>query len=133
MNNCAVVPTLTAQEAFDRVARHLLSMSRQSRGAGGCVYRAPDGGRCAIGCLIPEGLYSSGLESRNVASLVEGDAAFKPWRPILRLLRILQTLHDCDTCWSAPDGRATRREWLADIARDFDLSPHVLDEMECAP
>lgn len=58
---------VTKQEHFDKVANHLLTQNKKALDkTGKCVYRAPDGTKCAIGCLIPDELYSPKLESRLV-------------------------------------------------------------------
>lgn len=54
----------TKQEIFDKVATHLLTQKARAMGTRpapfvgevpSCLYLAPDGTRCAIGCLIPDG------------------------------------------------------------------------------
>ena len=132
MTDVPTVPTLTAQEAFDRVARHLLTMPHQSYDDGFCSYRAPDGNRCAVGCLIPDDAYVPDLEGVSIGSLV-GFPKFAPWKSIVNLLCKLQCVHDDKKYWHEPFGRTEMRQQLKIIASDFDLSPHVLDEMESAP
>lgn len=61
---------MTNQEAFDKVADHLLTQNSASQNKGGsCVYRAPDGKKCAIGCLIPDEEYKPYFEGRPVRNL----------------------------------------------------------------
>lgn len=50
---------MTAQQIFNKVAKHLATQQVQSRGrAGGkCMYRGRNGTSCAVGCLIPEQSY----------------------------------------------------------------------------
>jgi hypothetical protein len=55
---------MAKQEVFDKVAAHLLTQKARAfriaeicptgRNEEICQYRAPDGKRCAIGCLIPD-------------------------------------------------------------------------------
>jgi len=49
----------TAQELFDKVATHLLTQMRKSIDihTGKCLYRAPDGAQCAVGCLFEDSDY----------------------------------------------------------------------------
>lgn len=50
------------QAIFDRVVTHLLTQKRRSvtitGGVRTCMYRAPNGDMCAIGCLIPDDVYT---------------------------------------------------------------------------
>ena len=57
------------KEIFDRVKTHLLAQGAKARhSAGVCAYRAPNGLKCAVGCLITDEAYSDGLEGKNVKS-----------------------------------------------------------------
>ncbi len=58
------------QELFDKVVTHLLTQKEQSRKISSlCAYRGQNNLKCAIGCLIPDDLYSESLEGNNVESL----------------------------------------------------------------
>lgn len=35
----------------------------------GCMYRTPEGRKCAVGCLIPDGLYDSDMENRTASEV----------------------------------------------------------------
>jgi len=87
------------QEIFDRVACHLMAQGRRSQKSIGCLYRAPNGDKCAIGCLISDENYSPGLELEPLDSpmvinalMASGVSVDDP--RILRLLENLQCLHD---------------------------------------
>lgn len=58
--------TRTDQELYSTVRQHLLRQGRRSttttNGMTRCVYRGIEGTQCAIGCLIPDDLYSPELE-----------------------------------------------------------------------
>lgn len=63
--------SMTKQEVFDKVARHLLTQRAKAVStlytfSPKCAYRSPDGLSCAIGCLIPDSLYTSTLEGTPV-------------------------------------------------------------------
>src|SRR5690348_4139130 len=108
---------MTLQEIFDKVGVHLLTqneqaMARDEDGERNCAYRAEgDRGmlKCAVGCLIPDELYTpviegfgvmpemgssnnSVAESRRLYSILEQLELDEP--PQLRLLEQLQKLHD---------------------------------------
>jgi len=58
------------QEVFDKVATHLLTQKRKSMGSSNlCMYRGPNGLKCAIGCLIPDDLYNKSIEYSNSFNL----------------------------------------------------------------
>lgn len=71
--------TITNEQIFDRVAEHLLKQGQKSMSDGpyymdsvivtnGCMYRGPNGLKCAIGCLISDEMYDHSLEGRPVQS-----------------------------------------------------------------
>lgn len=63
---------MNRQHIFDEVVVALVAQGRPSMGNDSCMYRGPNGTRCAIGALIPEELYSIDMENRGVASLLTG-------------------------------------------------------------
>lgn len=91
---------MTKQEIFTKVARHLLKQNAQSTklGMNGliCLYRGPEGRKCAVGVLIPNRLYSKDLE--GITSL---DAALRSVLlrvgirgPQVNFVHELQVIHD---------------------------------------
>jgi hypothetical protein len=51
------------QEIFDYVVAHFIKQGHRSIEPGsGCLYRAPNGDMCAIGCLIKDEAYGPELE-----------------------------------------------------------------------
>ena len=116
---------MTPQEIFDTVANHLLTQNRKSIHIDGhgdmCMYRGPDGTKCAVGCLIPDELYYAGMECLNVEALV---VKFPTLTSMLDehilLLSELQSIHDANQ----PE------QWrflLHNLALDFELDPAVLN------
>lgn len=92
---------------FLYVVRHLLRQNEKSvdyrdTQTSVCVYRAPDGKQCAVGCLIADDEYDPGMEQLSVTALITyinrkyADKA--PLQPIeddtIRVLDRLQDLHD---------------------------------------
>lgn len=62
---------MTPQEMFDTVVKHLFRQNRKAGSLDGtdmfmCAYRDDQGGKCAVGCLIPDELYDQEIEGRNV-------------------------------------------------------------------
>jgi len=90
---------MNKQEIFDKVATHLLTQMEKSGHivTSSCLYRSPNGLKCAIGCLIPDELYDPEFEGKTVIDLpidllktigINDDHVY--------LLRVLQTVHDCN-------------------------------------
>jgi hypothetical protein len=95
---------MTNQEIFDKVVSHLLTQNARSMRQiqpgkmthEVCAYRGQDGTSCAIGCLIPDEIYTPNMEGWNlihimgewpeVASLFEGSDT--------NFLQSLQSVHD---------------------------------------
>jgi hypothetical protein len=88
------------QEAFDIVYRHLIAQGDKALNARGtyCMYRAPEGRKCAIGALIPDELYSREMDS-HVMSVREMKETFPKIAALfadieVTLLEDLQSVHD---------------------------------------
>lgn len=59
-----------AQEIFNKVATHLLTQGKRSVASdGSCMYRGPEGTKCAIGCLIEDDEYHPLLEGKGAYGL----------------------------------------------------------------
>lgn len=88
---------MTKQQIFDKVATHLLTQRQVSRDGVQCIYRADNGFRCAIGCLIPDDKYKPNMEGQAIKPLLEQhkDLLGFPIGPRnLKLLKDLQQIHD---------------------------------------
>lgn len=88
---------VTQQETFDTVVAHLRGQNKKAvdSATGECRYRASEGLKCAVGCLIPDEEYNSTLESCSIGSLCHENRL----PPSLRqhdfsLLADLQVIHD---------------------------------------
>jgi hypothetical protein len=58
---------MTRKEVYDKVMTHLAGMSQPSVNSDGkCAYRGTGGRMCAVGCLIPDNVYNSGIEGTPV-------------------------------------------------------------------
>lgn len=58
---------MNKQEIYDKVKAHLLAQGRRAIRPGSknvCMYRAPNGDKCAVGVLIADEHYSEDLEGR---------------------------------------------------------------------
>jgi hypothetical protein len=93
----ATLKDATVQQVFDHVTGHLLTQLAKSTGEmpdgedEGCLYRHPEGLKCAAGCLIADNEYSTGLENQTWSYLASHKRvpADHSW-----LITELQEVHD---------------------------------------
>lgn len=86
---------MTKQETFDIVVKNLRRQNAQSEEDGSCMYRGPNGLRCAAGWLIPDDKYKEDFEGCSVNSInVELDEVILGEGHDLFLARELQNVHD---------------------------------------
>ena len=72
MITLATLPNATAQEVFDQVATHLLTQNERAMSPENtCAYHAPDGKKCAAGCLISDEEYDTHFEGSNWLALLD--------------------------------------------------------------
>lgn len=86
----------TDQEIFDTVAKHLLTQNERASNNGACMYRAPNGCKCAVGCLIPDELYSPYFEGQNVMGSQIRNLLIGLGYMNFNFLLALQQVHDYD-------------------------------------
>lgn len=85
----------TKQEVFDKVVNHLRTQGCKSADSNGrCLYRGPNGTKCAVGCLIEDSDYTESLEDRTVSFLVENTHVLDNYKEQQNLLARMQTIHD---------------------------------------
>ena len=110
---------MTDQELFDRVVTHLAKQGRRAMARVACLYRTPDGLKCAIGCLIPDEKYRAEMELDpdiwEEVMEVAGISDEQDW-----LARQLQRSHDSSTT-----AELLRSNLLA-TARAYKLDPHLI-------
>ncbi len=86
---------LSQQETFNYIVNHLRKQGRKSMRyincCSECVYRGPDGTKCAVGFLIPDDIYLSCIEGYSVDYLYQ----FGINLPYIDLLKDMQAVHDC--------------------------------------
>jgi len=92
---------VTNQEAFNKVVKHLLAQMKQSSKGDNCLYRGPNGTKCAIGCLIPDELYDPKMENTIAFNIKHfNNKMLMLFNGIdIDLLEALQEVHD----QSSPD------------------------------
>lgn len=155
---------MTTQETFDTVFRHLVKQGRRSmttqasygenRDTERCSYRGKGGTSCAIGCLIPDELYSPDIEGKSFnifISLSDRDAHLKgvtapiteyllqvhpglfyhapKWEYERILGKRLQCLHDgCDLNLDGSFDVVKLQSRLEEVAKNFDLNVDAIVE-----
>lgn len=109
------------QDTFNKVARHLLAQDTKSEDENGnCLYRGPDGLKCAIGVLIPDDKYYKTLEGIRAESSVVSKI-LKASREDRIFLKDLQQIHDD---YDPP----VWKDRLSNLANSYALSDQVLEE-----
>ena len=120
----------TKQEVFDQVAEHLLNQNKQSLDPDKyndiCVYRAPGGLKCAVGCLIADDEYSKEWEGKawsiirpNIAKDLDIDFDGEHESLLIKL----QSVHDI----YEPDRWLTNLKQLAEVEK---LNTNILEKHE---
>lgn len=84
------------RKAFNIMKEHLLKQMAKSMSDGQCRYRGSGGSECAVGCLISDNIYYSGLEGCNADNPVVLAAIEESGNgtPNIRMLNWMQNIHD---------------------------------------
>lgn len=93
------------QDEFNAVCEHLVKQGERAYGEeeGMCYYRSPKGLMCAVGCRIPDRVYTTEMEGRDVYNLLR---TFKDVVPpeiseYVELFDALQGVHDASRSWTS--------------------------------
>lgn len=131
LKNLIVFPNITSvwtkQQIFDTVAKHLFTQGvRCDDGDHNCLYRGPNGTKCAVGALIPDAMYNKDMEYNTVDGLFHD---FPEVQNILGrsnrdLLTALQYVHDKQDNWG---NTYNMKGALRTVAREELLDEAVLD------
>jgi len=119
---------MTNQEIFDRVLQHLRTQGRPSKTIGPdnrkiCAYRGEGGTRCAIGCLLPDEKYHSGMENTDVLALLDRWPELGEYLGTNHpFLRMLQLAHDCEDSWDDTGFSKDGEQRMLHIAEDHGLA-----------
>lgn len=119
------------QEIFEMVAKHLFQQKERSMD-GKCLYRGPNGKKCAIGILIPDEKYDPDMEGKCSYQLKEYEYDLDPAifnTENTAFLDQLQRAHDLRSNWNSAENM---RKALQSIANDFLLDGKFLSELDFA-
>lgn len=140
-----MITSMTQQEIFDTVVRHLAMMPKRSihpiitdgRHNPACAYRGVGGLKCAVGvlledneCYMEDGTH---FDVIPMSVLAIGEDLPLRLKPHVELLRPLQIIHDQPLNWDedGPNDRMPRA--LKKTAKAWGLNPAVIDEAFSAP
>ena len=89
---------MTQQEIFDTVCKHLAQQKEQAIGTSelgtSCRYRGKNNKKCAVGCLIPDEVYTPEMDNGWGLGKVLETSKLKHFRQYEWLLLNLQSAHD---------------------------------------
>ncbi len=116
---------MTKQQIFDTVVNHFKAQKVQAVYEDTCVYRAPDGKRCAAGILIPDKYYRETMEGHSFGRMGVTGQLPKSLTRNTPLIEQLQTVHD-----RSDEDLLTRNNYLKleEIAQIHKLDTEVLDK-----
>lgn len=122
------------QQQFDQAYRGLASQGFErstDANTDACLYRGPDGRRCAVGHLLPDHLYREEINTHGLDTLTEDFEIARHLHvvgengdlipEIFDFLRRLQAAHDGNTA-----GEEMKRE-LAFVAEEYELTIPDID------
>jgi hypothetical protein len=91
-----------AQELYDYIVEAIVKQGRPSVGDNDrCLYRGPDGLKCAAGHVIPDSFYSALIEENTgVLQLRLKGRLPKSLAPHVDLISYLQDAHDAASRWA---------------------------------
>ena len=118
---------MNIQEIFDTVSVHLLTQNKKSQESSfysSCLYRGPNGTKCAVGCLIKDEFYDSSLENYIADSFCVINAlelsGIVISEEIECLLVGLQNIHDTQEVSDWPN-------LLTNKGKEFNLDTSIID------
>jgi hypothetical protein len=117
---------IEAQELYDFVVAAIVKQGRPSVGDNDrCLYRGPDGLKCAVGHVIPDGVYSPvEMENQDILGLRSQQLLPKSLIPHAGLLCSLQVCHDGPSSF---DGFTFIKAFCHnanEVAERYNLKPH---------
>ena len=129
---------IEAQELYDFVVAAVVKQGRPSVGDNDrCLYRGPDGLKCAAGHVIPDGVYSPvEMENQDISGLCSQRLLPKSLIRHAALLSSLQVCHDEPASSSLQvchDGAASLNDFIFikafcdnanAVAKKYNLKPH---------
>ena len=91
---------MTKQQIFNKVVKHLRKQGKRAFNGITCWYRAPDGSKCAVGCLLKDDEYRADFEGKTVGAIALPERLSQH----LSFLDDIQWLHDQQYSWKQRGG-----------------------------
>lgn len=121
---------MSKQKIFEKIIKHLIKQKVRSYDYCdiGCVYRGPNGTKCAVGCLLTDKIYRSDMEGNNIRGVI---SIYKYYLPKYIIdnedfLSDIQFLHDEKINWNK---NGLKRLVIKDFAKRHNLSIDFLKEI----
>lgn len=103
----------TLYEKAKEIAKQMIEQGRPSlNDEDGCMYRAPNGNKCAVGCEIDDKEYDLAMEGMDIHGLVGKNLFPKSLVPFFDVLEAAQELHDSYYEWNTDPG--SHSDWETD-------------------
>ena len=120
------------QETYEKVVKALALQGRQSSlSSGSCLYRHPEGLKCAAGILIEDDEYGDWMEKRTIFSVLKDDRCPESLKNRLikqsTLVDQLQVNHDLSETWI---DQVTFKHSFRDVGKWANLDDAFIDNLE---
>ena len=119
---------MNRQEVFNTVKEHLLRQGTRSiwhYSSSTCLYRGPEGRKCAIGCLIPDEYYQPSMEGIAIDSFRGEFDYVLSYLGVncdddIEFLQDLQNVHDSyhPDDWATALERFVLRRWVQPVKEE---------------
>lgn len=120
---------------INMIATHLAKQQKLSESKLGCAYRGRDGAMCAVGCLIPDELYTDRIETLSYSGMMRDDDTEAVREHLLKILveepftdvtplefySAAQQFHDCgdyENCIQDPAFKEASEEEQVEMVKE---------------
>jgi hypothetical protein len=112
------------QELYDYIGTFLIKQGKQSKNGDGCIYRGPNGTKCAVGCVISDHYYRKRMDNDGYSALemIKSFKLPKFFHKFDKFLDDAQNVHDNNLNWK--DGILSfKKAWhFFGLYRNLDVS-----------
>ncbi len=116
------------QEIFEYVIKFLIKQGKRSYDGNnsGCMYRNPEGLKCAVGCLLSDKVYSPKMETKRINFIIEYYKKIPKYiKDNKEFLMYLQYFHDDAKSWNI---NGLKKEEIIYFAKFHGISIDFLKE-----
>ena len=112
------------QELYDYIGTFLIKQGKQSKNGDCCVYRSPNGTKCAVGCVLSDHYYHKDMDNSGYCTLglIKCFKVPKFFQKFNEFLGLAQIVHDNNLNWD--DGILSfKKAWhFFGLNRNLDVS-----------